>query len=66
MVAISQTTFSLMKIFEFRFKFSDSALAPIMRQAIIWTNDGIIYSFIYASPGLNELKLLNELFWRIT
>ena len=28
---------------------------PTRRQAIIWTNDGIVYWRIYASLGLNEL-----------
>ena len=27
------------------------------RQAIIWTNDGMFYWRICASPGLNELKI---------
>ena len=27
-----------------------------MRQAIIWTNDGIVYRRIYALVGFNELK----------
>ena len=33
------------------------ALVQIMawRQAIIWTNDGLVYWCIYASLGLNEL-----------
>ena len=35
---------------------SDNGLAPIIRQAIIWTNDGIVYWRIYASLGLNELR----------
>ena len=34
---------------------SDNGLAPNRRQAIIWTNDGIVYWRIYASPGHNEL-----------
>ena len=35
---------------------SDNGLAPTRRQAIIWTNDGLIYWCIYsASLGLNEL-----------
>ena len=33
---------------------SDNGLAPNRRQAIIWTNDGLIYWNIYVS--LNELK----------
>ena len=37
---------------------SDNDLAPIWRQAIIWTNDGL---HIYASPGLNELKGISDL-----
>ena len=34
---------------------SDDGLAPSRRQAIIWTNDGIVYWRIYTSLGLNEL-----------
>ena len=34
---------------------SDNGLAPNMWQAIIWTNDGLIYWGIYASLSLNEL-----------
>ena len=34
----------------------DNGLAPNRRQAIIWTNDGLIYWCIYASLGLNELR----------
>ena len=39
---------------------SDNGLAPSRWQAIIWTNDGIVYWRIYASLGLNELK--NEIY----
>ena len=35
---------------------SDNGLAPNRRQAIIWTNDGLIYWHIYASLSLNELS----------
>ena len=35
---------------------SDNGLAPPRRQANIWTNDGMFYWRIYASPGLNELS----------
>ena len=34
---------------------SDNGLAPNRRQAIIWTNVGMLYWRIYASLGLNEL-----------
>ena len=34
---------------------SDNGLAPNMWQAIIWTNDGLIYWGIYTSLSLNEL-----------
>ena len=33
---------------------SDNGLAPIRRQAIIWTNDGLVYWRIYTSPSLDE------------
>ena len=33
---------------------SDNGLPPGRRQAIIWTNDGLVYLCIYASLGLNE------------
>ena len=36
---------------------SDGGLAPIKRQAVIWTNDGLVYWRKYASLGLNKLKL---------
>ena len=36
---------------------SDNGLAPIRRQAIIWTNGGLVYWHIYASLGLNELSI---------
>ena len=35
---------------------SDHGLVPSMRQAIIWTNGGMLYWRIYASLGLNELS----------
>ena len=62
--------FSWMKMMEFRLEFqcnlfqgsnwqyastgSDNGLAPYRRQAIIWTNFGLVYRPIYASLGLNE------------
>ena len=33
----------------------DDGLTPTRRQAIIWTNDGLVYWRIYAPLGLNEL-----------
>ena len=33
---------------------SDNGLAPSRRQAIIWTNDGLIRLYIYASVDLDE------------
>ena len=38
----------------------DDGLAPIRRQAIIWTNGGLVYRRIYASLGLNELMYTTE------
>ena len=35
---------------------SDNGLAPARREAIIWSNVGMLYWRIYASLGLNELK----------
>ena len=65
--------FSWMKMYELRLRFhwslflsvpltishidSDNGLAPTRWQAIIWTNDGIVYWCIYASLCLNELML---------
>ena len=34
---------------------SDDGLAPIKRQNILWTNDGLVYCRIYVSFGLEEL-----------
>ena len=34
---------------------SDNGLKPVWHQAIIWTNDGLIYWCIYVSLSLNEL-----------
>ena len=34
---------------------------PARRQAIIWTNDGLVYQRIYASLGLKELEHLERL-----
>ena len=36
---------------------SDNGLALMQRQAIIWTNDDLVYWHMYASPGLNALTL---------
>ena len=35
---------------------SESGLAPIRRQAIIWTNDGLVCWRTYAPLGLNGLS----------
>ena len=35
-----------------------NGLAPVRRQAIIWTNDGLVYWRTYAPLGLSELKEL--------
>ena len=64
--------FFLMKRREFRLRFHwrlflgvqstlfrqciDNGLAPVRRQAIIWTNDGLVYWHKHASLGLNELR----------
>ena len=42
---------------------SDNGLVPIRRQAIIWTNYGLVYWRIYASLGLNELKTIRSQIW---
>ena len=39
---------------------SDNGLAPNRRQAIIWTNDGLVYWRIYASVGLDELSVIQS------
>ena len=36
---------------------SNNGLALTTQQAIIWTNDGLVYWRIYASLSLNELKI---------
>ena len=36
---------------------TDSGLAPNMRQAKYWTNDGLVYWHIYASLSLSELNI---------
>ena len=41
---------------------SENGLAPKRWQAIIWTNDGVVYWRIYESPVLNELKMWYEIF----
>ena len=67
----SSNVLSWMKMYEFRLRFhfcswgsnqqyssigSGNGLAPVRRQAIAWTNNGLVYWRIYASLGLNELK----------
>ena len=44
-----------------RYSRIDSGSVPTRRQAIIWTNDGLAYWHIYASLGLNELLVQNDL-----
>ena len=39
---------------------SDSALVPTRRQAIIWTNNGLVYRRIYASLSLHKFKYLTR------
>ena len=36
---------------------SDNGLAPIRRRAIMWTSDGLRWWHIYASLGLNDLRV---------
>ena len=36
---------------------SDNGLVPNRQQAIIWTNDGPVYWYVYESLGLDELTL---------
>ena len=36
---------------------SDNGLVLIRRQAIIWTNNGLVYRDIYASLGLDVLMM---------
>ena len=43
---------------------SDNGLAPNRRQAIIWTNVGMLYRRIYASLGLNELSWVSNAYMR--
>ena len=38
---------------------SDNGLAPNRQQAVIWTNDGLVYWCIYSSFCLNEFTLLD-------
>ena len=45
---------------------SDNGLAQNRRQAIIWTNDGLVNMRIYASLSLKELKRIKYgVFWSI-
>ena len=69
------SAFSWMKMFELRLKFHwslfqrvqltifqhclDNGLAPIRRQAIIWTKWCLFYWRIYASLGVNELNQMH-------
>ena len=46
---------SLMSNWEYVIIGIDNGLSRSRRQAIIWTNDGLVYWGIYASLGLNEL-----------
>ena len=39
---------------------SDNSLATTWRQAIIWTNDGLVCWRIYASPRINELSVKSK------
>ena len=41
---------------------SDNGLVPVRQQAIIWTNDGLVYWHKYVSLGLNELNPLTLFF----
>ena len=81
MAVILQTTFSnafsWMQMYEFRLRFhwslfltasigSDNGLAPTRRQAIIWTNYGIVCWRIYTSLGLNELNAITTMEWFLT
>ena len=43
----------------------DIGLVPNRWQAIIWTNDGLVYWRIYASLGLNELNERNGFVWNV-
>ena len=40
---------------------SDNVLVSSRRQAMISTNDGLVYRRIYASFGLNELSGINQI-----
>ena len=44
---------------------SDNSLMLTKRQAIIWTNDGLVWQCIYASLGLNELKVCVCVFFKM-
>ena len=73
--------FSWMKMYEFRLRYhwslfprvqltisrigSDNGLAPARRQAIIWTNGGLLCWHIYASLGLNELIIGPWQMWKL-
>ena len=66
MAAVFQTTFSngssWMKMYEFWLLFHLSLFSGV--QAVIWTNDGIVFWRIYVSLGLNELSVLCRMsFW---
>ena len=39
----------------------DNGLTPVRRQAIMWTNDGLVYWFIYVSLGLGGLNIEGSL-----
>ena len=40
---------------------SDNGLVPNRRQAIIWTNDCLVYWRIYASLGLNDICSIDDM-----
>ena len=63
-----QTHFSWMKMFQFQVEFHWNMFLNVWlimiqhcyRQAIIWTNDDLVYWRIYASRGLDELRVMSQ------
>ena len=51
--------YSLWSIWQYIIIGSDNGLAPNKRQAIIWTNYGLVSWRKYASRGLNEFTAIN-------
>ena len=49
----------LIDIWQYGSTGSDNGLVLSRQQAIIWSNIGMLYWHIYASPGFNELSLMN-------